>query len=83
MKNEKIIKEVENEVLSQTDVILSASSSMKEEQFMYLSIIVSILSYNSQLYWLTWIFGIKGVIEAITSIIMAISEFRLKKKQWV
>jgi hypothetical protein len=58
MKNEKINKEVENEALSQTDIIIS-SSSMKEEQFMYLSIIVSILSYNSQIYWLAWIFGIK------------------------
>jgi hypothetical protein len=81
MKNEKIIKEVENEALSQTDVILSASSSMKEEQFMYLSIIVAILSYNAQLYWLTWIFGIKGGIEAISSIVMAISEYRKLKKK--
>lgn len=81
MKNEKISREVENEALSQTDVILSASSSMKEEQFMYLSIIVAILSYNAQIYWLTWIFGIKGGIEAITSIIMAISEYRKLKKK--
>lgn len=81
MENEKIIKEVENEALSQTDVILSASSSMKEEQFMYLSIIVAILSYNAQLYWLAWIFGIKGGIEAITSIVMAISEYRKLKKK--
>jgi hypothetical protein len=81
MKNEKIIKKVENEALSQTDVILCASSSMKEEQFMYLSIIVAILSYNAQIYWLTWIFGIKGGIEAITSIVMAISEYRKLKKK--
>jgi hypothetical protein len=81
MKNEKISKEIENEALSQTDDIRSVSNSMKEEQFMYLSIIVAILSYNAQIYWLTWIFGIKGGIEAITSIIMAISELlKLKKK---
>jgi len=81
MKTEKISKEIENEVLSQTDDKRSGSNSMKEEQFMYLSIIVAILSYNAQIYWLTWIFGIKGGIEAITSIIMAISEsLKLKKK---
>ena len=81
MENEKNSKEVDNEVLSRTDVILSASSSMKEEQFMYLSIIVAILSYNAQIYWLAWMFGIKGGIEAIISIVMAISEYlKLKKK---
>jgi hypothetical protein len=78
---EKINDKEENKALSQYDVILSTSSSMKEEQFMYLSIIVAIISYNAQLYWLTWIFGIKGGIEAITSIVMAISEYRKLNKK--
>lgn len=64
-----------------TDVLMKVSTSMKEEQFMYLSIIVALLAYNSQVYWLMWLFGIKGTFEGITSIIMAFAEYKKFKNQ--
>jgi hypothetical protein len=66
---------MENQRLNKEDII-NASSSMKEEQFMYLSIIVALLAYNCQIYWLVWFFGIKGTLEGLTSIWMAFREYK-------
>jgi hypothetical protein len=57
-----------------TDKMLRFSSSMKEEQFMYLSIITALLSYNAQIYWLAWIFGLKGLTEFFYSVYLAFAE---------
>jgi hypothetical protein len=66
---------MKNQKLTSED-IQKASNSMKEEQFMYLSIIVALLAYNCQIYWLVWLFGIKGTFEGLTSIWMAFKEYK-------
>jgi len=50
--------------------------STKEEIFMYLSIIVALISYYLQLNVLVWIFGIKACTEFIASLVYAIKEKR-------
>ena len=62
------------------DVSGSFSSSKQEEIFMYLSIITALVAYRLDITWMVWVFGIKAVIEFISSISLAVKEIIRKRK---